>query len=130
LHHLFLGRYVAHLSGARVGKKVFLLAGWDPIVRRAAARYARDVLRHPLHLFDPLFVQVIGIIQPPDLLPDGRVDMCDGCPDSTWYDGRLTSCCRVDELRLYGEFLTPAALRSIGQSLSDCPEVGMGRTLT
>jgi len=41
-----------------------------------------DVLRHPGHLFDDIFIQSIGIIQAPDILPDGRADMCDSCPTS------------------------------------------------
>ena len=63
-------------------------------------------MRHPGRLFDGVYVQSIGIIQAPDLLPDGRADMCDSCPDMTVYDGKLINSCRMDEYRLFGGFLS------------------------
>jgi hypothetical protein len=108
-HHLFRGRSIAYLPNSRIGKKLFLLGLWDPAVRRAASRLVRDTLKHPSRVLDHIYVQSIGIIQAPDLLPDGRVDMCDSCPDMTWYNGQLINSCRMDELRLFGEFLTVTA---------------------
>ncbi|MGC8780730.1 MAG: radical SAM protein, partial [Anaerolineae bacterium] len=108
-HHLLTGRYLAYLSQAKIGRKVFLLAPWDRTVRQAARRWLADVVRHPARLFDGIYVQSIGIIQAPDLLPDGRADMCDSCPDITYYDGQLVNSCRLDEYRLFGGFLTVVA---------------------
>jgi hypothetical protein len=105
-HHVFTGTYLAYLSCARVGLKVFLLAPFDTTLRRAARSWLGDVVRHPGHLFEQLYVQSIGIIQAPDLLPDGRADMCDSCPDMTVYDGKLINSCRMDEYRLFGGFLS------------------------
>lgn len=105
-HHLLTGRYLAYLSQAKIGRKVFLLAPWDGTVRQAARRWLADVVRHPTRLFDSIYVQSIGIIQAPDLLPDGRADMCDSCPDITYYDGQLVNSCRLDEYRLFGGFLS------------------------
>jgi hypothetical protein len=51
-------------------------------------------------------MQSIGIIQGPDLLEDGRVDMCESCPDMTVWDGKLVHSCRLDEWRLYGDYIT------------------------
>jgi hypothetical protein len=105
-HHLFTGTYLAYLSCARVGAKVFLLSPWDKTLRQAGRNWLRDVVRHPARLFDSLYVQSIGIIQAPDLLPDGRADMCDSCPDMTVYDGKLINSCRMDEYRLFGGLLS------------------------
>ena len=105
-HHLFKGSYLAYLSSARVGAKVFLLSPWDRAVRQACRRWLGDVLRHPGRLFDGLYVQSIGIIQAPDLQTDGRADMCDSCPDMTYYDGKLVNSCRMDEYRLFGGFVS------------------------
>jgi MoaA/NifB/PqqE/SkfB family radical SAM enzyme len=105
-HHLLTGTYLAYLSQAKIGRKVFLLAPWDKTVRQAARRWWADVIRHPTRLFDSIYVQSIGIIQAPDLLPDGRADMCDSCPDITYYDGQLVNSCRLDEYRLFGGFLS------------------------
>ncbi len=105
-HHVLKGTYLAYLSQAKIGRKVFLLAPWDRTVRDAARNWWADVVRHPSHLFDGVYVQSVGIIQAPDLLPDGRADMCDSCPDITYYDGKLVNSCRLDEYRLFGGFLS------------------------
>jgi hypothetical protein len=57
-------------------------------------------------MFDGIYVQSIGIIQAPDVQPNGQADMCDSCPDMTVYDGKLINSCRMDEYRLFGGFLT------------------------
>jgi hypothetical protein len=64
------------------------------------------VLRHPGRLFQEIYVQSIGIIQAPDIQPDGRADMCDSCPDITIYDGKFVNSCRMDEYRLFGGFVS------------------------
>ncbi len=105
-HHLWTGRYLAYLSAAKIGAKIFWLAPWDPILRQAWKKRLGDVLRHPGHLFDGVYTQSIGIIQAPDLLPDGRADMCDSCPDVTIFDGKFVNSCRMDEYRLFGGFIS------------------------
>jgi TPP-dependent indolepyruvate ferredoxin oxidoreductase alpha subunit len=45
------------------------------------------------------------IIQPIDVLPDGRTSMCDGCPDMTVHEGQLRWSCRLEEIKDYGCFL-------------------------
>lgn len=105
-HHLFTGTYLAYLSQARIGARLFLLSPWDASVRQAGSRWLKDVLRHPRRLFDPVQVMSVGIIQAPDVQPDGRADMCDSCPDITIYDGKMINSCRMDEYRLFGGLLT------------------------
>jgi len=119
-HHLFCGTYLAYLSSPGLAGMALLLAPWDPIIRRAARNRLRDVLRHPGRLFDRLYIQSIGIIQAPDWQPDGRVDMCDSCPDMTVYDGKLVNSCRMDEYRLFGGPIT-ALPKSSGES---SPQMG------
>jgi hypothetical protein len=75
-------------------------------VRQAGRKWLKDVTRHPGRLFDSLYVQSIAVIQAPDIQPDGRADMCDSCPDMTYYDGKLINSCRMDEYRLFGGFLS------------------------
>ncbi|MCS7061356.1 MAG: radical SAM protein [Anaerolineae bacterium] len=101
-HHLFTGTYLAYLSNAKVGAKVFLGGIVDPSLRKAGRSWLRHVFSHPAQLLDPVYVQSIGIIQAPDILPDGRADMCDSCPDMTVWDGKLVNSCRMDEYRLFG----------------------------
>jgi len=75
-------------------------------VRKAAGQWWRTILRRPAQLFQPICIQSIGVIQAPDLQPDGRADMCDSCPDMTVYNGTLINSCRMDEYRLFGGFLS------------------------
>lgn len=105
-HHLWTGRYLAYLSTARIGSKVFWLSPWDSALRQAWINRTRDVLLHPARLFDVVCTQSIGIIQAPDLMPDGRADMCDSCPDITIFDGKFVNSCRMDEYRLFGGFVS------------------------
>jgi len=105
-HHLLKGSYLAYLSQARIGSKIFLLSPIDKAVRAAARAWIRGVVRHPGRLFHPVYLQSVGIIQAPDLVGDGRADMCDSCPDMTVYDGKLINSCRMDEYRLFGGFLS------------------------
>ncbi len=102
LHHLFKGTYLAYLSSAQIGSFSFLMAPWDPVVRRAFGKRLKELLRHPWRLFSPVRIQSIGIIQAPDLQSSGLADMCDSCPDMTVYDGKLINSCRMDEYRLFG----------------------------
>jgi hypothetical protein len=105
-HHLLNGTYLAYLSQAKIGTKIFALSPWDPTLRQAYKKWTGDVLRHPGRLFDPVRVMSIGIIQAPDIQSDGRADMCDSCPDITIYDGKLVNSCRMDEYRLFGGMLS------------------------
>jgi hypothetical protein len=99
MHHLLFGTYVVYTKGRVSAGSLMLLSLVDPRVRRAMGRFLRNPFRRPFGLS-------IGIVQAPDLLPDGRVDMCDSCPDMTPFDGRLVNSCRLDEHRLYGCLLT------------------------
>jgi hypothetical protein len=105
-HHFFTGTYLAYLTQAKIGRKIFLVAPWDPSIRKAWKTRLRGIARNPASLFDRIYVQSIGIIQAPDILPDGRADMCDSCPDITVYDGKFINSCRMDEYRLFGGFVS------------------------
>jgi pyruvate-formate lyase-activating enzyme len=108
-HHLFNGTYLAYLSNSKIGRKVFFLAPWDKSLRATRNRWLSTVLRRPAALFESIYLQSIGIIQAPDTLPDGRADMCDSCPDMTYWNGKLINSCRMDEYRLYGGMLSVVA---------------------
>jgi pyruvate-formate lyase-activating enzyme len=107
-NHLLNGTYLAYLAQIKMAPLVFLMAPWDRTVRQAARRWFYDVTRHPDRLFDRLRLQTIGIIQAPDIQPDGQADMCDSCPDMTVWNGTLINSCRMDEYRLFGGMLSVA----------------------
>ncbi len=106
-HHWFKGTYLTYRRSHRIGKYAFLAGLFDEGMRGAWRAYVRAVVRRPRLLFSRLYTQTIGIVQAPDLQPDGRVDMCDSCPDMCVHEGTLVNSCRWDEWRLYGGYLRP-----------------------
>ena len=102
-HHLRHGRYLAYTTPAvqRRGKSVMMLWPFDAGVRKAFKNAFLDPAAH----FRRIHGQSIMIIQPIDVLEDGRQNMCDGCPDMTVYNGRLAWSCRLEECTEHGQFV-------------------------
>lgn len=102
--HLFTNRYLAYATPAmqRRGLLGFLLAPVDAGVRRAARSWLGSLLTHPAAFFRRVHYQSIMIIQPADILADGAVNMCDGCPDITVWNDQLVWSCRMEEQLRWG----------------------------
>ncbi len=105
MYHLFNGSYLVYPK-KRIGKKLFLMAFLDKSVRKAFFKFLKYALLNPLRFFYPVNAFGIGIVQAPDLLPDGRIEMCDDCPDMCVFEGKLVNSCRLDEYRKFGHLLT------------------------
>jgi hypothetical protein len=106
-HHLRHGRYLAY-SRARVhrrGRAMMLLSPFDRGIRSITGDYLRTLVRHPIQAMHRAHFQSIMLIQPADLLQDGRTDMCDGCPDMTVWNDELAWSCRLEEPMTYGQFV-------------------------
>jgi len=103
MHHLRTGRYLAYAPPKvlRRGRSMFWLAPFDAGIRQAAGRALRD----PRIVTNRVHLQSVMIIQPIDLLPDGRQNMCDGCPDMTAWNGNLAWSCRLEECLQFGQFV-------------------------
>jgi Radical SAM superfamily/4Fe-4S single cluster domain len=108
-HHLFTNRYLGYVSpGAmKLGKALLACAAFDRQLRSAARNWIRGALRRPARLLRPLYVQSVMVIQPVDLLDDGRTSMCDACPDMTVHDGELVWSCRLEERLRFGQWMRP-----------------------
>ena len=117
LHHLVTGRYLAYASPStlRRGRSMLWLWPFDTSLRHAFGRVMRD----PRATFRRLHLQSIMIIQPIDILDDGRQNMCDGCPDMTVWNGRLAWSCRLEECRHFGEFVRTAPRASVEAALPE-----------
>jgi hypothetical protein len=102
-HHLRHGRYLAYSSPRVLRRGRSMLA--TAILDRGVARAGFAYLRNPLRLFQRLRYQSVMIIQPIDVLPDGRQNMCDGCPDMTVWNKRLAWSCRLEEPMNLGDFV-------------------------
>jgi MoaA/NifB/PqqE/SkfB family radical SAM enzyme len=105
LYHFTHGTYLVYPK-KRIGKIVFIMSLIDPIVRRAFWKFIKYCLVNPLRFFYPMKSLGIGMVQAPDLLENGKIDMCDDCPDMCVFEGKLVNSCRLDECRIYGDLLT------------------------
>ena len=112
--HFFRGKYMAYSKpGAnKKGRVIFTLALFDRKIRTIIKKFIRQILRDPGILFQRLYIQSISAVQPVDILPNGEQDNCDGCPNKTFWNGRLVSACRFDEYELYGCPITIAPEKS------------------
>ncbi len=103
-HHLFTGKYLAYAPKATLeaGRSAMLLAPIEPGVRTTAKNWLKHLVTAPWDARKKVHFQAVMMIQPIDVLPDGRANMCDGCPDVTVHDGQLVWSCRLEEYRKYG----------------------------
>ncbi len=107
-NHFLKGRWLSYTTPemnrkGRLSLSFFSL--FDKRVRKIARRYLGQLLKNPASLFERVHMQSFMIIQPFDVLEDGRTSMCDGCPDITVHEGELYWSCRLEEIKEYGCFL-------------------------
>lgn len=103
-YHLANGTYFVY-SKKPIGKKIFFRARFDDSVRKALFKYLIYLMANPFRIFNSVNTLGIAIIQPFEILPDGKVNMCDDCPDMCVHEGKLVYSCRLDEYRIYGDLL-------------------------
>jgi len=106
-NHLVKGNYLGYVGPEVMGnaKALLPLAALDGGLRKTAKRWLSAALRAPRKLLKPLYLQSVMIIQPVDVMADGRTSMCDGCPDMTVHDGQLVWSCRLEEQLRFGQWM-------------------------
>jgi hypothetical protein len=107
-HHFFKGTWLSYTppKSNRMGRLTMsFFSLFDGRIRAITRRYLASLFKNPLSLFDRVHLQSFMIIQPIDVLEDGRTSMCDGCPDMTVHEGELYWSCRLEEIKEYGCFL-------------------------
>ena len=112
-HHLWTGRYLGYAGRWALGAgRAAMLASalFDHGARDAANTWIRSAVARPRSALRRQHLQSVLIIQPIDLGPDGRDNMCDGCPDMTVHEGKLVWSCRLEEWRKFGEPLRAVPL--------------------
>jgi uncharacterized Fe-S cluster-containing radical SAM superfamily protein len=102
-HHLFFGTYLAYTRPCVVRNMQSILP--LALFNRSLRRIMWHWLKNPFEMLKSLYIQSFMIIQPVDVFVDGRISMCDGCPDSMFYKGRKVRKSRVDELQKFGGFM-------------------------
>jgi len=107
LHHVLYGSYLAYARPKthRRGWLFLLFAPFDRGLRRILRHWLQSSFKNPPSLFRRIHLQSVMIIQPADIQDDGRLNMCDGCPDITVWEDKLIWSCRMDELSHFGCYL-------------------------
>ncbi|MBI5894484.1 MAG: radical SAM protein, partial [Desulfobacterales bacterium] len=84
-HHFLKGRFLSFLKPGFYSRSELLLplALFDKEIRKTLFSYLGALLAHPLLLFEKMSIQSILVLQPQDVLPSGKQDLCDGCPNKT-----------------------------------------------
>ncbi len=126
--HLYRDRWLSYVSPSLLSLGRSSMALFSPVdrsMRRALGRYVSASVKHPGHLFRKVQMQTFTIIQAVDFLPDGSMNMCDGCPDITVHDGKLYWSCRLEEIKEHGQFVScypkaPAAEARAGLPTVPC----------
>lgn len=95
--HLTTGSYLAysHPKWLKRGRLYFLLSPFDKGIRNIMKNYFKSFFSKAF--FKKLHFQAVMLIQPADVYKDGRVNMCDGCPDITVWNDELVWSCRMEE---------------------------------
>ena len=103
--HLFTDKYLAYSKPSiqRKGRLYFLLSPIDKGVRNIAKKYFKSFIDDPKAFFSKVHYQSIMIIQPADILENGSMNMCDGCPDITVWNDKLVWSCRMEEQMRWGQ---------------------------
>lgn len=103
--HIFTDSYLAYSEPQwqRRGRMYFLLAPFDKGIRSIAANYFKSFSDNLKAFFSRVHFQSVMIIQPADIFPDGRMNMCDGCPDITVWNDELVWSCRMEEQIKWGQ---------------------------
>ncbi len=107
--HALRGRWLAYCSPRELSCGLSAAIALAPIDRRMgsiATRWLASAFTRPALWFRRVHLQTIAVIQPIDVLPDGRMNMCEGCPDMTVHEGKLYWSCRLEEIKNWGRFMT------------------------
>jgi hypothetical protein len=107
-HHIVTGRFLSFLKPwlYGMGKLLFIAGIMDKQIRDTLFTFIRNTLKNPIRVFEKLSTQSLLIMQPQDVLPDGRQDLCDGCPNKTYHRGNLVSACRKEEYIQFGDMIS------------------------
>jgi len=118
VYHLFTGKYLS-FTRPKINNKarlIFPLMLIDRGVRTAFKQRFFTLLKKPLAVFEKLSIQNLIVMQPHDLLPNGEQDECDGCPNKTYWNGRLVSECRKEDYLLYGRPIMTVCKQSVAEA--------------
>ena len=106
-HHLIKGKYAYKFGNDRSYLniiQVLLLSLFFKNFRKIAINFFGAIFRNPINLFRRATVQLLCYIVPPGVV-NGKVEICEGCPDAILYNGELVPSCALEEIKKYGQLI-------------------------
>ena len=119
-YHFFRGKYLS-FTRPKINNRarlIFPLMLIDRGVRAAFTQRLLSLFRRPAAIFEKLSIQNLIVMQPHDVLPNGEQDECDGCPNKTYWNGRLVSECRKEDYLLYGRPIMTVSKKSASSAVN------------
>jgi MoaA/NifB/PqqE/SkfB family radical SAM enzyme len=104
--HFWTGKYLAYADPKqlKLGRTIMnVMCVIDKGLRKAKKNLWASLFKNPKAFFSRSYSQSIMIIQPADIMHDGNVNMCDGCPDITVWKDKLVWSCRMEEQNRWGQ---------------------------
>lgn len=98
-YHRKTGRFLFTRKVHRFTARRLVALMWHRSVRTILWRYAKAVLERPCRMREPLSLQTTLILRGPKFAKDGSRDLCAGCPDAMYYEGRLVPSCILEEIK-------------------------------
>jgi hypothetical protein len=105
--HILRNKYLSYLKPwyYKHAKLLYWLFPFDKSIRKALFKDLLSLMLNPFALFSKVYLQTVLVLQPQDFLPNGEQDLCDGCPNKTYINGRLVSECRMEDYLNYGRMI-------------------------
>ncbi len=104
-HRILTNRWLSYASPQLIGCGRLSAFAFAPI-DRGMRKVATQFFRKPWSVFEKAYLQTFTIIQPVDIMPNGEMDMCDGCPDMTIFKDKLYPSCRLGEIKKFNRHIS------------------------
>lgn len=88
--------------------KLLMMSFFSKKARKIFKRYILEKIKNPKYFFTKSKVRIFMIVNPPGFV-NGERDLCDSCPDATFYKGKLVPSCLLEE---YKKFKKPFSLKN------------------
>lgn len=108
VYHFLYGRWISYSSPGFLNtgrSSAILFSLFDKKMRSVLKNMFLSIFKNPFNIFRTAYMQTFTIIQPVDMMSDGRMNMCDSCPDITAHKGELYWSCRLEEIKEFGCFV-------------------------
>ncbi|MGD0976892.1 MAG: radical SAM protein [Minisyncoccia bacterium] len=97
-HHSQHGTYLyTKINKPILARQLIKLLGFSSI-RRILANYSKNVIINPKKR-EKLYMQTLLILRGPKFASDGSRNLCAGCPDAMYYNGKLVPSCILEEVK-------------------------------